>query len=68
MNKFHPVSKSNMGDLEFRSQLIPLDLNGDGNMDFVSTRYARKSVKIRIRHFFFLMVNPSKTIQSLIFS
>lgn len=45
MNKFHPVSKSNMGNLEFRSQLIPLDLNGDGNIDFVSTRYAKRGIK-----------------------
>ena len=34
-----------MSHLEFRSQLIPLDLNGDGNMDFVSTYYEKKSIK-----------------------
>lgn len=44
-NGFSPVSRKSMGDLQWRSQVVALDLNGDGKDDLVSMRFARKSEK-----------------------
>lgn len=41
--QYLPVKREQMKDLEWRSQLVTGDFNGDGKSDLVSTRYARKS-------------------------
>ena len=42
---YSPVSRKSMGDLEWRSQVVSLDLNGDGKDDLVSMRFAKKREK-----------------------
>ena len=44
-SKYDAVHRDDTGDLQWRSQYTPADLNGDGINDFVTVRFARKTVK-----------------------
>ena len=39
---YMPVNKQLVGDLYWKDQLFPADLNGDGNMDLVAMRFDKK--------------------------